>query len=321
MEVQAVARPGRARPAARSAARSAASNAESAGGRSPAARSRCSVASADGVRGRGRGRWRRLRGCPWLALLGGRGGLGAISSRQPAEPLGGLAAGSVPARMGIEHHAAAERVRRGDLADHEPVAGRGDQRAARAGAARSARPARSAGRHLAGAVMDLDPSLGVDARRPAGRRRGRSRSAPDRRSAHRRARPRPADPGQVHGDALAGAGALDGLVMDLQSANPDPAVAGQQRQLVARARSAGPQRPGDDRAGAADRERAVDVQPRGARPPRLAAGSPARPARSIASRSASRPAPVAAADRDRLDAGQQLRRLAPPGRGRPGRTW
>ena len=93
----------------------------SSGGSWPAARSRCSSSSARGVERRS---------------LGGAGvGSGAGSGSGSASPRSSRASRArrsrrraMARRVGVEHDAAAERVRRRQRADHEPVAGGGHER-------------------------------------------------------------------------------------------------------------------------------------------------------------------------------------------------
>ena len=59
------------------------------------------------------------------------------------------------ARPRVEHPAAAERVRRRDLADHDPVAPGGDERPLETDLPEAAAEPRQTGRRLARAVVDL----------------------------------------------------------------------------------------------------------------------------------------------------------------------
>ena len=103
----------------------------------------------------------------------------------------------------------------------------------------------------------------------------------------------PLDPDEVEGDALARAGALDGLVVDLRRARTAHRRARRQQTSASPRRDrARPQRAGDDGAGAADGEGAVDVQQRLAgalAAPGQASGHP-----SSAPRTSATPAPVRA---------------------------
>jgi len=65
---------------------------------------------------------------------------------------------------------------------------------------------------------------------------------------------------QVHCDALAGLGFVDGLIVDLDASNANrPAVRLQPQQVTGSDR-AGPERPGDDRTDPSQRESSVDPE-------------------------------------------------------------
>ena len=70
----------------------------------------------------------------------------------------------------------------------------------------------------------------------------------------------PLDPGEVHGDALAGGRPLDRLVVHLDAPHAPGDPARLHPQQVAGADRPRPERPGDDRADAREREDAVDVE-------------------------------------------------------------
>ena len=147
------------------------------------ARERFVVALFAGSRGR--------RASPARAASGGRRLRPQAAARGVVEQ---VPAGAVLAWMRVEHPAAAQRVRRRDLAHHQAVAGRGDQRLLEPDLPEAAAEPGQPGWRLAGAVVDLDPvtvlglaslevELGVD---QVGRAQVRRR----RRRARRRARPR-----------------------------------------------------------------------------------------------------------------------------------
>ena len=71
-----------------------------------------------------------------------------------------------------------------------------------------------------------------------------------------------ADPGEVHGDALAGRRPVHGGVVDLRAPHPGALSGRQQRDAVAGPERSRPQGPGDHGARAADRERPIDVEQR-----------------------------------------------------------
>ena len=60
-------------------------------------------------------------------------------------------------RVGVEHAAASQGVRRGDLADHKAIAIRGDQRLLQPQLPEAASQPGQTRRRLPGAVMHLDP--------------------------------------------------------------------------------------------------------------------------------------------------------------------
>ena len=304
-----------------------------------------SAASASGGRARRRAaaRSRRRAGAPRASRrrVGGTGAarrarrrlrrrlglrLAALEPREPGEQ---VARRPVAARRGIEHDAAAERVRRRERADHEPVAAPRARSAARAAAGRSARRARRA----------APPTRACrDGRRPARRRRAARRASP-RRARRRRGRSRPRAPSPrrrsrrprahlVAVDARRGSARRAGRPRRARPARRAPRRArtrarGRDGRIVtASPRAASPDHsvPVTTVPGAADREHAVDVQPQ-----RAAAGRAARPARppaTSAPRSSSSPAPRARRHRDGLGARQQRRRLgAAPAPGPRGRPW
>ena len=127
-----------------------------------------------------------------------------------------------------------------------------------------------------------------------------------------------ADAGQVERHPLAGLGALARLVVDLHGADAGGRPAGRIRTSSPRAAAALPQRAGDHRAGAADRERAVDVQAQ--RAAAAAAGQRARRrgrARRAARRAPRRAGPRPARSRRRAAAPPPPRSRARGRRGRP----
>ena len=254
----------------------------------------------------------------------GRGGLrlAPLQAREAGEQ---VAARAVAGRVGVEHDAAAERVGGRERADHEAVAARRDERLLEAQLEVAAAELRQPRGGLARAVVDGDARPAVRAavgRRPverdvdavAGRGRGRGRHD------HVPARDLVArHPGQVQRDALARLRPLARLVVDLDGADAGGRARGQDQHLVAARGGARPQRAGDDGAGAADRERAVDVQAQRAAGALVAARRPLA-ARSSAARSASMPSPDGRRHRHHLGARQQLRRLGRRrARGRRGR--
>ena len=311
-----------ARPASRSAARSAASSSESSGGSKPASRSRCSSASAEATAARAR-----------LASRG-RGGVGrrlggrrARARRAPGAPAG--RAGRATARA----CAAAGRARARRRAC--PAARSGGSRAGRRGAATSGcsrricqkRPPSHASRAGASRVpwwtCTRSPCSGsrpANSSSASSRYVGRSPTPADTTTSPRRDLV-DRDAGQVERHALAGRGALERLVVDLDAADARAPAAGQEHELVAAADLARPQRAGDHGPGAADREHAVDVQARRRRRRRPGCAALRRPGRA---RRAARPArrPCARKRPPTSASGQQLGRLErSPARGRPGRTW
>ena len=163
---------------------------------------------------------------------------------QPPQPREQFTARTVLARRRIEYDAPAERVRRRDPADHEPVApGRHEWLLQSHLPERAAEP-REPSRALAGPVVDLDAvavlglvvleaQLGVEQVRRAqpGRRCGEHVPAPD---------VRHADPDEIDRHPLPGLGTFDRPVMDLHAAHPDVPALGEQTQFVATRRGSRP---------------------------------------------------------------------------------
>ena len=204
------------------------------------------------------------------------------------------------ARVRVEDDAAAERVRRRQRADHEPVAGGGDDRLLEAQLEEAPAELDEPRRRLARAVMDADPRAAVGPR--VGRGPGErdvdavgglqtvavvitspratsSRSTPARFSATR-------------WPASARSTGSSWTSMPRTRAVFPPGSSGHRGALL---RDARPQRAGDDRPGAADAEDAVDVQAQRARSrtrghPRRGAGQRRRAARPAPRRCARRPA-------------------------------
>jgi hypothetical protein len=73
----------------------------------------------------------------------------------------------------------------------------------------------------------------------------------------------PLEPGQAHCDPLSGSGPLDVAIVDLNAPRSDASAGRLEAQLVALADRPRPERPGDDRADAAQGECAVDPEPGG----------------------------------------------------------
>ena len=234
------------------------------------------------------------------AGCGLRLGLGLrLAALQPGEAGEQVAARAVAGWVGVEHDAAAERVGRRERADHHAVAARGHERLLEAQLEVAAAELGQPGRRLARAVVHGDSRAAVGPRvgRGPGERdvdaEARRQLLPghhDVSAAHLVA----ADAGQVERHPLARLGALARLVVDLDGADARRGARGQDADLVAARRRALPQRAGDDRAGAADRERAVDVQAQravgaAARDPRGRRGPARRGARRAPRRRAPRP--------------------------------
>ena len=124
-------------------------------------------------------------------------------------------------------------------------------------------------RGLARAVVDRDARAAVGPARRASPTRARRRrgSAADERArrpprSRRRARPRRAPrPARLSATRWPASARSTRLVVDLDRAHAGGRARGEDQHLVAAGGGARPQRAGDDRPGAADRERAVDVQP------------------------------------------------------------
>ncbi len=122
--------------------------------------------------------------------------------------------------MRLEDDPAAERVRRRDRADDDPVAAAREHRPLEPQLPEPVAERRQPRRRLARAVVDVDAHrvVGVaqverrveDRARRDGARGGEDVAAPDRAAV---------DPGEVQRDALARLGALDGLVVDLDAAH------------------------------------------------------------------------------------------------------
>ena len=261
------------RPWARSAARSSAASSVSSGGSWPAARRRSSSASAAGVSGSSGGRRGRRAARPARGL-GLR--LAALEPREAGEQ---VAARAVAGRVGVEHDAAAERVGRRERADHErgrrapgraaaPGAagssGRRARRAARRSRACRGGPRRAC-RRRAGASGVAQVERDVDAV-------GGARAAPPAATiTSPRATSSRATPARLSATRWPASARSTRLVVDLDGAHARARAGGQDQHLVAARGGARPQRAGDDGAGAADRERAVDVQAQRAAARRAAA--------------------------------------------------
>ena len=293
------ARPGRRRAAARRRRRAA----------------RSSIASAAG-------RQRRRARAPTPAPPAGVGRRGLrLAALEPGESRQQIARGAVAPRRGVEHDAAAERVRRRQGADHEPVAGQRHERplepqlgvaAAELGEPRrrprACRGARRPARRRPGALGRGPLERRVDAvrRRAAG---ARGPAAPAATTTSPRATSSTRHAREVERDALArparGRRTRRGPA---RRARAPRRPAGSSSTASPRPALARPQRAGHDGAGAADRERAVDVQARAPRRRRRAPAARPRPARAPR-RSASRPVARARRHGDGLGARQQLRRL------------
>ena len=83
-------------------------------------------------------------------------GLGGLSSVQPFKPRQQIPGGSVPRRVRVEDDATPERVRRGDLANYQPITGGRNHRLLEPDLPETAaEPGETCGT-LARAVMNLD---------------------------------------------------------------------------------------------------------------------------------------------------------------------
>ena len=298
-----------------SCSRSAASSAgaSSGGGSWPASRRRSSSASAAGDSGgeprAGGGRRRPAAG----RRLGLR--LAALQAREAGEQ---VAARAVAGRVGVEHDAAAERVGRRERADHEAVAARGHERLLEAelevaaaelreprGASRACRggPRRACRRRAARRAWPTTSATSTrKRRRPGGAAPAATMTSP-------RATSSRATPARFSATRCPASARSRGSSWTWTERTRAGVPAGQDADLVAARGAARPQRAGDDGAGAADRERAVDVQPQRAG----ALAPPARPRRRRSSAARSAVEPLARWRRDRA-------RSRRPGAARPPRA-
>ena len=221
------------------------------------------------------------------------------------------------ARRGVEHDAAAERVGRRERADHQAVACARDERLLepqlRVAAAELGEPRRD----LARAVVDRDAGAALRPRlgrgpvqrgvEPVGRRRARSAPGASPTTTSPRATSSTATPARLSATRWPACARSVGASWTCTPRTRARAAGREQLDGVAAARAARPQRPGHHGAGAADRERAVDVQHERA----AGARAPRQPLRRARQRRRQRVEPVAGArrHRDRLGPRQQLRRL------------
>ena len=96
----------------------------------------------------------------WLCLSSGFGR--CLTAGEALETRRQVTAGSVLARMGVEHDAATERVRRRDLANHEPIPWRRNQFTLQPQLVEAASQPRGPRGGLPRAVMDLDAGAVVE---------------------------------------------------------------------------------------------------------------------------------------------------------------
>ena len=166
------------------------------------------------------------------------GRFGRLPAREPLEPGEQFAARSVAAGPRVEHHAASERVRRRDLAHHEPVAGVGDDRPLEphlpeapaqprqpGRATRGCRGGSGRARRLGiGVAVELELRIDPIARTHLGTGGDQHVAAPDLVDC---------EAGEVHRHSLPGRRPVERIVVDLHAADPDAPPLRQHLELVA----------------------------------------------------------------------------------------